>query len=303
MIYIYFGLEQGWVKGSTIIRTQKDGRILRGELITNKNPGAQYLFSGKEKQDHLFALDWYDSGARFQTADGIFTGIDPLAEKYYHISPYAYCAGNPMNITDPTGKEVRVVFDKTTRRLYITDLDHYMRGLPTRYVSANDYVMGGIRDKNGKIIYNQVLVIERAFSGGRIHNGMVVREADNPYQKALSNATYDILNNKADTNHPDWFRLDRQDKRRFNDRDDVSNRDGFRFHLGTISHGCITVDRTQKDVNTIWNVVLSIFNSTSTTIVPEKRGHQWLNPFSRLVKYGTLEVQGEDTIPLKREED
>ena len=30
--------------------------------------------------------------------DGIFTGIDPLAEKYYHLSPYAYCAGNPVNV-------------------------------------------------------------------------------------------------------------------------------------------------------------------------------------------------------------
>ena len=64
---------------------------------------AQYLFSGKEKQDHLFALDWYDSGARFQTADGIFISIDPLAEKYYHISPYAYCAGNPILFIDSNG--------------------------------------------------------------------------------------------------------------------------------------------------------------------------------------------------------
>ena len=35
-----------------------------------------------------------------------FTGVDPLAEKYYSISPYAYCAGNPVRYIDPNGKSV-----------------------------------------------------------------------------------------------------------------------------------------------------------------------------------------------------
>jgi hypothetical protein len=34
-----------------------------------------------------------------------FTTQDPLAEKYYSISPYAYCANNPMNRIDPTGMD------------------------------------------------------------------------------------------------------------------------------------------------------------------------------------------------------
>ncbi len=67
-----------------------------------------YLYTGKESQNALFGINWYDSGARFQTTDGIFTGIDPLAEKYYHISPYAYCAGNPVNVIDPDGEAAHV---------------------------------------------------------------------------------------------------------------------------------------------------------------------------------------------------
>ena len=37
---------------------------------------------------------------------GRFTTIDPLAEKYYSISPYAYVANNPLRFIDPTGKSL-----------------------------------------------------------------------------------------------------------------------------------------------------------------------------------------------------
>lgn len=34
--------------------------------------------------------------------------MDPLCEKYYNISPYAYCAGNPVMIVDPDGRHLEV---------------------------------------------------------------------------------------------------------------------------------------------------------------------------------------------------
>ena len=36
---------------------------------------------------------------------GRFTTIDPMAEKYYNVSPYAYCANNPIRCVDIIGKE------------------------------------------------------------------------------------------------------------------------------------------------------------------------------------------------------
>ena len=32
--------------------------------------------------------------------------MDPMAEKYYDISPYVYCAGNPVNLVDPYGRDI-----------------------------------------------------------------------------------------------------------------------------------------------------------------------------------------------------
>ena len=64
-----------------------------------------YKYNGKEF-DRMHGLDWYDYGARqYDPAIARFTSMDPLAEKYYHISPYAYCAGNPVNYVDPDGRD------------------------------------------------------------------------------------------------------------------------------------------------------------------------------------------------------
>ena len=56
-----------------------------------------YLYTGKELQQ-LFGIDWSDSFARFQTTSGVFISPDPLAEKYYSLSPYNYCAEDPVNL-------------------------------------------------------------------------------------------------------------------------------------------------------------------------------------------------------------
>jgi len=67
-----------------------------------------YKFGGKE-YDQMHGLNWYDFGARYYY--GIVPGfmtMDPLAEKYPWISPYVYCANNPVNAIDPTGKSTWV---------------------------------------------------------------------------------------------------------------------------------------------------------------------------------------------------
>jgi RHS repeat-associated protein len=65
----------------------------------------QFKYNGKE-YDPMHGLNEYDYGARqYDPARAQFTTMDPLCEKYYHISPYAYCGGNPVNAVDPDGRD------------------------------------------------------------------------------------------------------------------------------------------------------------------------------------------------------
>ena len=76
---------------------------LFGEGTSNTNQA--YKYNGKEL-DRMHGLDWYDYGTRnYDAALPVWTTVDPLAEKYYNSSSYAYCANNPVNLIDPDGRE------------------------------------------------------------------------------------------------------------------------------------------------------------------------------------------------------
>ena len=65
-----------------------------------------YKYGSKEFVE-MHGLDEYDSQARwYYPALMRTTTQDPLAEKYYDISPYAWCANNPVNLVDPDGKDI-----------------------------------------------------------------------------------------------------------------------------------------------------------------------------------------------------
>ena len=99
---------------------------LMGDISTSQ--GLQpYMYSGKEL-DRTYGLDLYDFHARQQDpVIGRFTSPDPKAEDYYHVSPYAYCAGDPVNNVDPTG--MTIVADSLAQIAMINSLPENERTL------------------------------------------------------------------------------------------------------------------------------------------------------------------------------
>ena len=71
-------------------------------------PLAQARKYGGKELELTAGVNWYDFGARLQRPDLCrFLTMDPLAEKYYGVSPYAYCGGNPVMYIDPSGEAWR----------------------------------------------------------------------------------------------------------------------------------------------------------------------------------------------------
>jgi RHS repeat-associated protein len=65
---------------------------------------APYTFSAKEKDVETgygyFGARYYDSGL------SIWLSVDPMSDKYPNMSPFNYCANNPVKLIDPNGMEI-----------------------------------------------------------------------------------------------------------------------------------------------------------------------------------------------------
>ena len=76
-----------------------------GILASSTGSVQPYKYNGKEL-DRKGGLDWYDYGARmYDPVLGRWHVVDPSSEKYYGVSPYNYCANNPVKYIDPDGKD------------------------------------------------------------------------------------------------------------------------------------------------------------------------------------------------------
>ena len=106
----------------------------------------RWHFSGKESQSFLYAnIPLLDFGARmYNPTIARWTTSDPLSEKYYGISPYVYCLGNPISIIDPNGMDIWTM-DEKGNVVWVKESDnhrlYYMNNdglLSDDYVSVSD---------------------------------------------------------------------------------------------------------------------------------------------------------------------
>ena len=66
---------------------------------------SSHTFSAKER-DTETGLSYF--GSRYYSSDlSIWLSVDPMSDKYPSLSPYVYCADNPVKLVDPNGEEIR----------------------------------------------------------------------------------------------------------------------------------------------------------------------------------------------------
>ena len=112
-VYFYHGDHLGsayWITDYTGAPIQYIHYAPYGELIDNQVPygyDERYKFTGKER-DTETGYDYF--GARYYASViALWLSVDPLADKYPCISPYAYCAWSPIKNVDPNGEWVQIV--------------------------------------------------------------------------------------------------------------------------------------------------------------------------------------------------
>ncbi|MBO4655989.1 MAG: hypothetical protein J5644_10625, partial [Bacteroidales bacterium] len=100
--------------GSSSWITYSDGKAVQhlqylpwGENFVDQQStywNARYTFSAKEK-DTETGYSYF--GSRYYSSDlSIWLSVDPMSDKYPSLSPYTYCANNPIRLMDPNGEEV-----------------------------------------------------------------------------------------------------------------------------------------------------------------------------------------------------
>ena len=76
--------------------------------------------------DRTFGLDNYDIQARqYFAMMPSWDRIDPLAEKYYGISSYAFCGGDPVNFGDYDGESIYMVTKSGDIQMLLLTDDEY----------------------------------------------------------------------------------------------------------------------------------------------------------------------------------
>lgn len=73
-------------------------------------------------QDLLTGYGYF--GARYMDHElmTMWLSVDPMADKYPSISPYVYCAWNPVKLVDPDGRKIHLYNDLTVEKV-----KNYMR--------------------------------------------------------------------------------------------------------------------------------------------------------------------------------
>jgi RHS repeat-associated protein len=290
-------------------------------LVPNRHGSSasyRYGFNGKENDNEVMGEgNFQDYGMRmYNPRIGRFFNVDPLTKQYPELTPYQFASNTPIQAIDLDGLEAYVVYNKATSTLHIVpDLSKVNSKLTYKFVSASTYAKLSIEAKSK---YNYGILVQNVFTGGHSSDEgqgstIINNDPERPKEKPISKGTYNILENKGNTNpdHESFFVLDPQDESQYDKVDDRpgelnsdgEKRSGYNLHPGRVSWGCVTLckddpNMTPEQKAEEWDIVNTAINNTKTQEVPDNRGKQKYVPFTTQIKFGTLKVIDKKPAPV-----
>ena len=110
-------------------------------------------------------------GARYYDSDiSIWLSIDPLSDKYPSLSPYMYCAGNPVILVDPDGMRIN--------RANSVGLRDYRRSLKS--TKEGREIWKGMKRSSTLItvIYSNDAIVDQTSNGHFVLSGAYLHDAN-----------------------------------------------------------------------------------------------------------------------------
>ena len=151
------------VEGSQHAAEPAVAPVATATSVASTSSPNRWRFSGKEDQSFLGAsIPLLDFGARmYNPAIARWTAADPLSEKYYGISPYVYCLGNPISVIDPDGMDIWTMDEKGNVVWVKESDDHRLYYMNNDGLLSDDYV-----SVSGRSILDDLTKTEAKVDGG-----------------------------------------------------------------------------------------------------------------------------------------
>lgn len=202
----YIGVLIALLTASSVAGSQLE-RVSSAVKGAEKQP---YKYNCKEL-DKMHGLNTYDYGARqYDPILGRWDRMDPLCEKYYHISPYAYCANNPVKYVDPDGKSIwtkgaklvwnigsavaknglKALSTADTYTSAFTDVKDNLNKLTDTNASLSDKIMAGVS------LASEALPISAGDAKNVYNTGKSLVHGNSKLSTKAQHA-YDIINTKT----------------------------------------------------------------------------------------------------------
>ena len=135
-----------------------------GVNCTNPMRFHPFTFTGKERDEET-GYGYF--GARYMDHElmTMWLSVDPLADKYPSISPYAYCAWNPVKLVDPDGREVTIT-GATGKTYYWYKGCLYTHKSHAKQYKVSNSQLDDIYRSGDKVTYNVAKNLEAMYRKG-----------------------------------------------------------------------------------------------------------------------------------------